>query len=1280
MDKRKLSVFSFIIAVMICFDCSIGSVFAIEYKPLGKWYDTVISAWSDAGLIYGDKTGNFRPDDFVTRGEFIALINRALEFDSNGDNVFEDISEKDWYYNDIITAYNLGYLKGSSEKGKLYARAQKYITRQEAVTILYRLFSFENYENGKDIQFIDSDDLSDYARDAVEKLASLGFVKGYKNNSFKPLKNISRAETLSLISNVCGEIYGKLPDVFSNKNITLTKSADLEKRDFNKMFIIAKNDIEIKNAIVKSDFVFGSLNNDKKELKILQSEIQRIIIADNSDLFVEDSKVIQADIFAKCSVYTSDSIDGLFVMNNSEVNIKGSYNNISVISRGKINLIDDSTVQNLNVYSKAEIEISNTAIIKNISISKDGKDTVLTGNIDKVSFKSADNQEVKIVINNKIYKLLDDKLLAVTNGTSSGGRGGGSGSSNQGNTEQTSETTSEETIESSEETTEQDIQGAYISKGFLYVKTNEDIDTLEVHKKLDSNGNAVSNVFTDIKINGKNKFDYKKLALYSADDIITFSDGKYEISYKGRLYPVVSVLNYRVDSGKRTVNTADPEFNNNKISFCDYVYPIIFNNNVYDNIKFEIIQTKESSNFSNMPKILIDGVDEVVSSQALKVTYPKEANTNSPKVFYDEFPVNPSSMNSLDQKDKLTIKINNDIADILYWDHISKIWYEENKSDFHIDMVYVEGGSYLRGDWRTPQEASAYTYGTSNMNIKKLWLNILDPQYMGEDARGKDAVGVTGLRNEDSLASDPNCDIWVTNDDSRAKHNVTVSDFMLGKYEVTMNQFYSFVDNLKVTSPSALSYTISGESVILNEVASTTLYSKKNTVKDNGWGKGSRPAIDINWYEAVEFCNYMSLQEGLEPCYTFTNIFNGKERDGKTSVKFIDDISGSVMQKGAMKVKDVQLVKVDCDFDKNGYRLPTESEYEYAARGGKYISDINSGKGYLYSGTVNEDCKNNSYYSWQRTNIENPQLNGDSAGNLQLNNMGGNGYTSPVGSLLPNVLGIYDLSGNVWETTWDFYNQSYYASLQLNDNNIDPRGPQYSVVQLSNLKGSPVDTYMNGVYQYGYSENDDGSFIRRNFLDVSNAGKMSHAFRGGCFTNPYVLTTTVNRYSPTQIYVQNCINFTDSRIGFRVARTVKDEDKSSKVSVDKENEIKDTIKKIFMLFNSPNDVPSEKIENFFDLENILIKYPDNDPIDSEKKFKKWVENINRKSFHYHNIDDFVIKKSSNNGEYAVEVNLKFYNSEDLSSVDATKMKYLMTLMDSQDGLKIKEYKVVIIMK
>jgi formylglycine-generating enzyme required for sulfatase activity len=208
------------------------------------------------------------------------------------------------------------------------------------------------------------------------------------------------------------------------------------------------------------------------------------------------------------------------------------------------------------------------------------------------------------------------------------------------------------------------------------------------------------------------------------------------------------------------------------------------------------------------------------------------------------------------------------------------------------------------------------------------------------------------------------------NYDELPVHEVSVSAFYMAKHEVTK----ALWDELKTWGASHG-------------------YPDLPT----GDGKAAdHPVLTINWYDMVKWCNACSEREGLTPCYT---------------------VMGEVYRTGPA----TDLV---CNWSANGYRLPTEAEWEKAARGGL------SGKRYPWGDTISHSEAN--YYA---SAAAYGNLSGD-VGFHPAFATGGMPYTSPVGSFAANVYGLHDIVGNVWEGCWDQYSDSYYASSP----GSDPRG------------------------------------------------------------------------------------------------------------------------------------------------------------------------------------------------------------------------------------------------
>ncbi len=226
-------------------------------------------------------------------------------------------------------------------------------------------------------------------------------------------------------------------------------------------------------------------------------------------------------------------------------------------------------------------------------------------------------------------------------------------------------------------------------------------------------------------------------------------------------------------------------------------------------------------------------------------------------------------------------------------------------------------------------------------------------------------------------------------------HQVTLDSFYIDKFETTIKSVadvYNYALKKKyIYVKGSYVYIESNDKILLQ--VSSNLKTKSIKFEQGRFyyddDAANYPIIHISWFGAAAYCNFLSEMKGLQKCYD----------------EFMSE----------------------CDFSKNGYRLLTEAEWEYAGKSG--------GKPYMFSwgNDIKKPKENVADLSFKKAYPNLPAWE-----NYRDNFV----HTSPVGSFTPNELGLYDISGNVYEWCWNWSTDNYEEKPVKN-----PRGPETGVAK-----------------------------------------------------------------------------------------------------------------------------------------------------------------------------------------------------------------------------------------
>lgn len=234
--KRSLKRAISLIVSACFFCCSVIVPISAKESDISKhWATATIQSWVSQGLFQGYSDGSFKPDNTVTKAEFLTLINRVFNFVDKSDKKINDVNSNAWYADCFSKAIAMEIVNADS-KGNI--NPLKAITRQDAAVIIAKAFNLKAQNTDSIKKFTDYAQCPSENTDALAAMAEKGYIKGNTDKSFGYTKLVSRAEAITMINNAMG---------------TLKKTSGIYKNSVTGNLVVNTKDVILKDMSISGD-------------------------------------------------------------------------------------------------------------------------------------------------------------------------------------------------------------------------------------------------------------------------------------------------------------------------------------------------------------------------------------------------------------------------------------------------------------------------------------------------------------------------------------------------------------------------------------------------------------------------------------------------------------------------------------------------------------------------------------------------------------------------------------------------------------------------------------------------------------------------------------------------------------------------------------------------------------------------------------------------------------------------------------------------------------------
>ena len=364
--KKKKRCMAMAAALTMSLAISSTALAAIPSDIGGHWAQGTIIQWTSKGYISGYEDGTFKPDNSITRAEFVRLVNQSMGYTKTGNVYFSDVSSSYWGYNDIQKGVAAGYVRGDGN-GKF--RPNDPVSRQEAAVMISQICGlgqdFSAAAKYTDYRYIPS-----WAAGYVGAVSKAGIMSGYPDGDFKGDRYLSRAEAVIALDKALNYNASTTDDREVLKNYKLTDTSLKDK--------IIQGDLTISSSLSKKDVV---LDNVKVEGSIIveggktitakNCEINNLEMSASDAVFSSTGKTtVKKTTFEKYGKLTGSGYSKVVIDEDfsSYVTLDAEISEVELDEETNVKLLSDCVIDSFTATKNADNATINfnSAKVKNM--------------------------------------------------------------------------------------------------------------------------------------------------------------------------------------------------------------------------------------------------------------------------------------------------------------------------------------------------------------------------------------------------------------------------------------------------------------------------------------------------------------------------------------------------------------------------------------------------------------------------------------------------------------------------------------------------------------------------------------------------------------------------------------------------------------------------------------------------------------------------------------------------------------------------------------------------